>query len=240
MIRKAKRTMLAVILMEFVLSLGFIIAAIVMYNIYFNASDDYVETTATIIVTDDFDDITVIQYRPLGTDQDVVVELHSYYSSDYEGKEILIKYNVNDYDRVREKRVSTLLSIIFSIIGISLFIPACVLTCIGIINKRKKEFYYRNGKKQVAKVTSIKTVYSMSVGENHPQRIECTIKNGKTISTFAFPNQYCNVDEGIVVDVYKHPSKDKYFIDANSLRKAENEEDELELEDINDLSNYNF
>ena len=101
MIRKAKRTMLAVILMEFVLSLGFIIAAIVMYNIYFNASDDYVETTATIIVTDDFDDITVIQYRPLGTDQDVVVELHSYNSSDYEGKEILIKYNVNDYDRVR-------------------------------------------------------------------------------------------------------------------------------------------
>ena len=224
-----------------VLGLGFLTASFFVFRSYFFTSDEYIETKAYIVEHDDFDvAYTIISYSPEGSEESIQVKVNYYSSTDRAGDEITIKYNVNDHNKVKLKNEILILSIVFAAVGVFQLIPAMIVGSIGITLKFKRKYFLTHGKKSTAKVVSLKPNYSLSFGNTHPQKIECKLNNGKTISSSLYSDKFYNTNDNLVVDVYKHDTKEKYYVDGNSIRMAETLNDELEVEDINDINNFNF
>ena len=224
-----------------VLGLGFLTASFFVFRSYFFAGDKYIETQAYVVEHDDFDTAyTIISYRPEGSDANIEVKVNYYSSTDRVGDKITIKYNVDDHNKVKLKNEFLILSIVFAAVGAFQIIPAMIVASIGITLKFKRNYFLTHGKKSVAKVVSLKPNYSLSFGNTHPQRIECKLSNGKTINANLYSDKFYNTNDNLVVDVYKHDAKEKYYVDGDSIRVAETLNDELQVEDINDMNNFNF
>lgn len=229
---------------------GFLIASYFIFRSYHYASDDYRETEAIILshyddgASDEADDsYTIISYTPAGQtgeSQDVNVKVNYYSSFDKVGDSITIKYNLHNYQDVKVKNISNTLSIVFASVGAFQLIPVLVILGIAISIVVKRKYYLTRGKKSLARVTLLKPNYSLSFGNTHPQKIECKLKNGSTVKATLYSGKFYDTNANLVVDVYKHENKEKYFVDSTSIRIADNISDELQAEDINDMSNFNF
>lgn len=225
-----------------VLGLGFLTASFFIFRSYYFAGDKYIETQAYVVEHNDYDNVayTIVSYRPEGSDTNIEVKVNYYNSTDRVGDTVTIKYNVDDHNKVKIRGEFLILSIIFAAVGAFQLIPAMIVASIGITLKFKRNYFLTHGKKNTAKVISLKPNYSLSFGNTHPQRIECKLSNGKTINANLYSDKFYNANDNLVVDVYKHDAKDKYYVDGDSIRVAETLNDELQAEDINDMNNYNF
>lgn len=248
--KKIKLAFMTAAIVLLVLGLGFLIASYFIFRSYHYASDDYRETEAIILshyddgASDEADDsYTIISYTPAGQtgeSHDVNVKVNYYSSFDKVGDSITIKYNLHNYQDVKVKNMSNTLSIVFASVGAFQLIPVLVILGIAISIVAKQKYYLSKGKRSVAKVVSLKANYSLSFGNTHPQKIECKLKNGTTIKATLYSGKFYDTNNTLVVDVYKHENKEKYFIDGKSIRVADSLSDEMQAEDITDMNNFNF
>ena len=244
--KKIKLAFMTAAIVLLVLGLGFLTASFFVYRSYYFAKDNYIETEATIVTHYDNghdesnSSYTIISYLPVGEANEVTVKANYYNSFDKIGEKITIKYNTEDYNKVKVKSMTNTLVIVFAAVGGFQLIPVLIILGIAISIIAKQKYYLTKGKRSVAKVVSLKANYSLSFGNTHPQKIECKLKNGTTIKATLYSGKFYDTNNTLVVDVYKHENKEKYFIDGKSIRVADSLSDEMQAEDITDMNNFNF
>ena len=216
-----KRSAFLVIIILSILGLGFIIAALFISARRNFVKTNFIETQATISVVDHFDEEAFITYTPLNETTPIEVRLNSYSSSYYVGKEIKIYYNPENYQEISDVKTLNILIIVFFAVGsvqiILGFVPLIIFTSIGV----KAKYYKNHFRKQKAKVLSIKTNYSFSIGNTHPHVITYKTKDGKELKVTDYSSRFTSFEEGLVIDVYQNDKNGKCYADPESIKKEE-------------------
>ena len=222
-----KTSLFIVLIVLSICALGFIGASVGVFLRYRYVENNFIKVDAVISTVNHSSEDAFVTFTPDGETTPIEVKLNSYSSSYYEGKEIVIYYNPDNYHEVSSLKELAIISIVFFVIGIiqliTGFIPLIIFTAL----KAKAKYYKTHFKKERANVIGIKTNYSFSIGNAHPHTISYKTKDGKYLKTTDYSSRFTNYEEGLVIDVYKNDKNGKYYADPESIRKEEIIEDDI-------------
>lgn len=231
-----KTSLFIVLIVLSICALGFIGASVAVFLRYKYVENNFIKVDAVMSTVNHSSEDAFVTFTPVGETTPVEAKLNSYSSSYYEGKEIVIYYNPDNYHEVSSLKELAIITIVFFVIGIIQltvgFIPLIIFASI----QAKAKYYKKNFKKEQAKVLEIKTNYAFSIGNAHPHTISYKTKDGKYLKTTDYSNKFTNFEEGLVIDIYKNDKNGKYYADPESIRKGEI----LEEEDMFSIDNDKF
>ena len=222
-----KTSLFLALIIILLIALGFIGAAIGINFKSIQVKRDYIEVVSVISEIDHHNERAYAKYTPIGESTEIEVELNTYSSSYYVGKEIIIHYNPNNYEDVYNIQVLKTIAFVFILIGIVMFTIGFIPMIAFLAIQARANYYKKNFRKEQAKVLSIKTNYIFSIGNAHPRIITYLTKDSKSLKTTDYSSKFVNFEEGLVIDVYKNNKNGKYYADPESIRKGEIIEDDI-------------
>ena len=166
-----KKTMTLLIIIFSIIALVFIGVGAGIGGYYYNTSKGMVPVTGTIV--DYRGDHPVIGYSYDGYNYTHYPSESSSFHRVGAPYELLVDplnpANVLD-------NVPRILALVFSLVGVSMLIPAVVMTIIIVRNKRKLEELLITGRRVSAEVTDVRVNYMYAVNRRHPSNIyaRCT------------------------------------------------------------------
>ncbi len=208
-----------------------ILVGMFLFGFRYFTKDKYIDIDATIVGIyndDDDDSYTLVEYVVDG--QTYCNSISMYSSTYYIGKIIKIQYHINNPDKIRSYwsliiagSIVSFMGVVFSGIGYGMLIN-------NTKNNHKLMNAKKNGRKRIGKVIAIHQNRHYYINDRHPCNIECICNiDGKEI-TLKSKNIWKELDyeEGLIVNVYCNNGRN--FIDAESLRKADDIDEIISFE----------
>lgn len=192
------------------------------YQYFFN--DEFVEAESggRVLYVGDKPNPVIVYTNNL-THEQLLVNLKYNSSSFSDGDILVIKYNVNDPNKILVFETTLILIIVFLAIGISFLGWSILIFVLYFLKDKRNNYLKENGRRTHALVTDVITINSISGLNGHPHRIICKTRDGKVIKSNMYYGEPSSYKPKHIVHVYVMPNSNKYYVDPKSFHSEEDD-----------------